>query len=139
MGNVHVEIFWPQARFQIIDSYWNVVYEILFTFSRRFYPKRLTVHSGYAYFCEFMCSLGIEPTTFFFEFVSHDSEDSELWYINSEGLYSLLNSFSDINKLPLKWLDVTHNKLPNNDKCDHTLRFDSVLIKCLVIVQMQLK
>ncbi len=29
-----------------------------FAFSRRFYPKRLTVHSGYA------CSLGIEPTTF---------------------------------------------------------------------------
>ncbi len=29
-----------------------------FTFIRCFYPKRLTVHSGYA------CSLGIEPTTF---------------------------------------------------------------------------
>ncbi len=33
---------------------------------RRFYPKRLTVHSGYTFFffCEYMCSLGIEPTTF---------------------------------------------------------------------------
>ncbi len=28
-----------------------------------FYPKRLTVHSGYA-FCQYVCSLGIEPTTF---------------------------------------------------------------------------
>ncbi len=37
-----------------------------FAFSRCFYPKRLTVHSGYTFlfFCEYMCSLGIEPTTF---------------------------------------------------------------------------
>ncbi len=34
------------------------------TFSRRFYPKRLTVHSGYTFFCQYVCSLGIEPTTF---------------------------------------------------------------------------
>ncbi len=33
-------------------------------FSRRLYPKQLTVHSGYTYFCQYMCSLGIEPTTF---------------------------------------------------------------------------
>ncbi len=37
---------------------------IAFTFIRRFYPKRLTVHSGYTFFCQYMCSLGIEPTTF---------------------------------------------------------------------------
>ncbi len=37
----------------------------LFAFSRRFYPKRLTVHSGYTFsFCQYVCSLGIEPTTF---------------------------------------------------------------------------
>ncbi len=35
-----------------------------FTFIRRFYPKRLTVHSGYTVFCQYVCSLGIEPTTF---------------------------------------------------------------------------
>ncbi len=34
------------------------LYIYIYAFSRRFYPKRLTVHSGYA------CSLGIEPTTF---------------------------------------------------------------------------
>ncbi len=33
------------------------------TFSRRFYPKRLTVHSGYTFY-QYVCSLGIEPTTF---------------------------------------------------------------------------
>ncbi len=37
---------------------------LLYTFIRRFYPKRLTVHSGYMFFCQYMCSLGIEPTTF---------------------------------------------------------------------------
>ncbi len=35
-----------------------------FTFIRRFYPKRLTVHSGYTFFGQNMCSLGIESTTF---------------------------------------------------------------------------
>ncbi len=35
----------------------------MITFIRRFYPKRLTVHSGYACFVS-VCSLGIEPTTF---------------------------------------------------------------------------
>ncbi len=36
----------------------------IYAFSRRFYPKRLTVHSGYTLFCQYACSLGIEPTTF---------------------------------------------------------------------------
>ncbi len=36
----------------------------IYAFSRRFYPKRLTVHSGYTFFGQYMCSLGIEPTTF---------------------------------------------------------------------------
>ncbi len=40
------------------------IYIYIYAFSRRFYPKRLTVHSGYTYFCQYMCSLGIEPTTF---------------------------------------------------------------------------
>ncbi len=30
----------------------------------RFYPKRLTVHSGYTFFTQYVCSLGTEPTTF---------------------------------------------------------------------------
>ncbi len=39
-------------------------YIYIYPFSRRFYPKRLTVHSCYTYFCQYMCFLGIEPTTF---------------------------------------------------------------------------
>ncbi len=35
-----------------------------FTFIRRFYLKRLTVYSGYTFFFQYVCSLGIEPTTF---------------------------------------------------------------------------
>ncbi len=38
----------------------------IYAFSRCFYPKRLAVHSGYIYiyFYQYVCSLGIEPTTF---------------------------------------------------------------------------
>ncbi len=36
-------------------------YIYMYAFSRRFYPKRLTVHSGYSlhFFCQYVCSLGI--------------------------------------------------------------------------------
>ncbi len=45
----------------------NIFY--IYVFSRHFYPKRLTVHSGYTFFLfnffhHYVCSLGIEPTTF---------------------------------------------------------------------------
>ncbi len=33
-------------------------------FSRHFYPKQLTVHSDYTFVCQYVCSLGIEPTNF---------------------------------------------------------------------------
>ncbi len=45
-----------------VEAY-NDIY--IYPFSRRFYPKRLTVHLGYIYFfLPYVCSLGIEPTTF---------------------------------------------------------------------------
>ncbi len=36
----------------------------MYAFSRRFYPKQLTVHSGYTLLYHYVCSLGIKPTTF---------------------------------------------------------------------------
>ncbi len=36
----------------------------IYIFSRRFYPKRLQVHSGFTCFFKYVCSWGIEPTTF---------------------------------------------------------------------------
>ncbi len=36
----------------------------LYAFSRCFYPKRLAVHLGYTFFCQYVCSLGIQPITF---------------------------------------------------------------------------
>ncbi len=39
-------------------------YIYIYAFSRRFYPKRLTVQSDNNFFCQYMCSLRIEPTTF---------------------------------------------------------------------------
>ncbi len=47
-----------------------VFYIYIYAFSRHFYPKRLTMYSrciaysGYTFFCQYMCSLGIKPTTF---------------------------------------------------------------------------
>ncbi len=39
-------------------------YIYIYAFSRRFYPKQRTVHSGYTFFYQYVCSLGIEPMTF---------------------------------------------------------------------------
>ncbi len=37
----------------------------IYIFSRRFYPKQLTVlFRLYIFFCQYVCSLVIEPTTF---------------------------------------------------------------------------
>ncbi len=45
--------------------YYIYIYIYIYAFSRRFYPKRLTVHSGYTFFFyQYVCSLGIEPMTF---------------------------------------------------------------------------
>ncbi len=51
----------PKYTYVIFPSY---SYIYINAFSRRFYPKWLTVHSGYTCYCQYMCSLGIEPTTF---------------------------------------------------------------------------
>ncbi len=44
----------------------NVVFYIyIYAFSRRFYPKRLTVHSGYKhFFYQYVCSLELNPQPF---------------------------------------------------------------------------
>ncbi len=46
------------------EHLYRLVYIYIYAFSRLFYPKRLTVHSGYTFFSQYVCSLGIEPTTF---------------------------------------------------------------------------
>ncbi len=52
------------AKFQEFSRLETFHGNYIYAFSRRFYPKRLSVHSCYTYFCQYMCSLGIEPTTF---------------------------------------------------------------------------
>ncbi len=63
-----LDILWLKNQsYKIPDLYkLHISFHFIFiyAFSRRFYPKRLTVHSGYTCFCQYMCSLGIEPTTF---------------------------------------------------------------------------
>ncbi len=42
-----------------------MTYVYIYAFSRRFYPKRLTIAFRlYIFFYQYLCSLGIEPTTF---------------------------------------------------------------------------
>ncbi len=40
------------------------VYIYIYAFSRRFYPKQLTVYYKLYINCPYVCFLGIEPTTF---------------------------------------------------------------------------
>ncbi len=62
----------PQGQFETSQlelslkshAFEKFVYIYIYAFSRCFYPKRLTVLSCYTYFFQYMCSLGIEPTTF---------------------------------------------------------------------------
>ncbi len=51
-----MDLFLPNMQ------HFNFIY--IYAFSRCFYPKRLTVHSGYDIFYQYACSLGIEPTIF---------------------------------------------------------------------------
>ncbi len=50
---------WDEGR-DVLDVHYIYIY----AFSRRFYPKLFTVNSGYTFICQYVCSLGIEPTTF---------------------------------------------------------------------------
>ncbi len=61
---------WKHISLNIHGTFFILVHFVsfhvfyIYAFSRRFYPKRLTVHSGYTFVCQYVCSLGIEPTTF---------------------------------------------------------------------------
>ncbi len=39
----------------VIGFFYNIIDIYIYAFSRRFYPKRLTVHSGYTFFCQYVC------------------------------------------------------------------------------------
>ncbi len=48
----------------IISCYSLYITAYMYAFSRRFYPKRLTIAFRLYIFNQYVCSLGIEPTTF---------------------------------------------------------------------------
>ncbi len=54
------------------------------------------VHSGYTFFCEYVCSLGIEPTTF-----ALLTQYSNHWATGTQYLCSLCTVFMFINKIQL--------------------------------------
>ncbi len=64
------------------------IYIYIYAFSRRFYPKRLT--SGYTCFCQYMCSLGIKPTTFALLTQCSTTEPQEHYNLSKKG-YHLSN------------------------------------------------
>ncbi len=40
---------------------WNIIFTYIYAFSRRFYPKRLTIQVTVSTFYQLLLSLGIEP------------------------------------------------------------------------------
>ncbi len=62
-GQLNCSATWCQVVGVKLKQWFLHFYIYIYAFSRRFYPKRLT---GYTFFCfcQYMCSLGIKPTTF---------------------------------------------------------------------------
>ncbi len=61
MANAHMLLVAASYGFIMELDY---IYIYIYAFSRRFYPKRLTLHSSYSFFFTFdqlLLSLGIEP------------------------------------------------------------------------------
>ncbi len=83
--------FFKKSR---IDKNYSFIYIYIYAFSRRFYPKRLTVHSGYTYFYQYMCSLRIEPTTFALLIQCSTTEPQKLrncWFKSTKNIFSSSN------------------------------------------------
>ncbi len=55
--------FFPEFHDISLQFWYIYIFIYIYAFSRRFYPK-LYIYSGYTYFCQYVCSLGIKPTTF---------------------------------------------------------------------------
>ncbi len=57
-----IRMLWPVTPSFLLVSRGHLVYIYIYAFSRRFYPKRLTLHSSYSFtFYQLLLSLGIEP------------------------------------------------------------------------------
>ncbi len=92
-----------QVLFQL-----SVIY--ICAFSRCFYPKRLTVHSGYTFIVS-MCSLIIEPTTFY--------AANTMLYHWATGAFMLcsvmiIESKYPPSKLPLFWWETDSLSKPTD-------------------------
>ncbi len=93
-------------------------YCYIYAFCRRFYPKRLTVHSGYTcFFYQYVCSLGIEPTTFALLTQCSTTEPQEHCYY----LFPLYSKYNAIYFKALMRLMVKGPLLKNLDY--HTKMF----------------
>ncbi len=104
-------------------------YIYIYAFSRRFYPKRLTVYSGYTFFVS-MCSLGIEPTTFALLTQCSTTEPQELCiivYVTNKAHLSLICILFCISLLKVPFLWSAYN---GQDSGVSLIFLESTLSKC---------
>ncbi len=67
------------------------MYIYIYAYSRRFYPKRLTVHSGYTFFCQYVCYWELNPQPFVLQTQCSTTEPQEQeqmnkWFCNKKVL-----------------------------------------------------
>ncbi len=91
--------------FQFRSCQWRILIFYIYAFSRRFYPKWLTVHSGYTVLYQYMCFLGIEPTTFALLTQCSTTEPQEhIWAAFLQTSHSLTSRRSPFPRMQLKSL-----------------------------------
>ncbi len=85
----------------------------IFTFSRRFYPKRLTVHSGYTFF-------------FFYQYVTFCTANAKLYHWATGTLYMIYMSSHSV---------VLLTQTLNSPKVISRVSFDNQLHSCVHKIQ----
>ncbi len=128
-------------------------YIYIYAFSRCFYPKRLTVHSGYTFYCQYVCSLWIEPTTFVLLMQCSTTEPQEhkkyklhngCWH--EEWKLALINAVADVYLKLASW-PSSPNRLNTNpvslisplqqeSRTDALVRLESVPIPVSLTTQL---
>ncbi len=93
------------------------IYIYMYAFSRRFYPKRLTIAFRLYIFCQYMCSLGIEPTTFcaantmLYHWATQEHKTWMIWSLISIDFGFICYVFWDVSSAIVRWSlgDFSHD------------------------------
>ncbi len=82
----------------------NSIYIYIYAFSRRFYPKRLTVHSGYTFFISMCVPWELNPRPFALLTQCSTTEPQEHEHRNSIVLKTDFADFSNFKWVYLKYI-----------------------------------